>query len=320
MKFFNRFLYVSCLIFLYSLTGCSKSDITEDITSVEKQVKQSEKIESIDYNGVKQMQERLSLTFAKQSQNIPKLKAGSPIYVGVLCNSRSSGTNPNVYGVIEYFEDLEDNKPASGYRNGSYGSLTTAGMSFDSHQNATWYVCIVDGSNFALMNKGYAVFALSPNTFLNSSQHVMLSSDDEDRSTIYDCNTSRYISSNLGFMPSNSGLPVQPGSFSNGSSTSDRGTYTNFQLYYFPATASSTAKLPNLGFDYSVFGNFGVSSKQNMFYFDCEDVGSNCTWSIYDGYTTRTAQGWLDQTGANKIIYQANNIEWYIQSSVGYTN
>jgi len=294
-------------------TSCSKDNITEEINSVETQVSSS-KIETIDSIGVVQTHIRLEGILTNLKLNIPRLKAGSPIYVGVLSNDRTCGTYSNVYGVIEYGEDLEDNKPRSGYNNNT-GSLNISGMQFDSHKNATWYVCIVDGANFVKLNKPYAVFALSPQQFLNQSNHVNLSTDDEDVATRYDSNSNHYISPTLGFMPSNGGLPVQPGSYSN-----RKESYTNFQLYYFEKNSSSSAKLPNLGFNYSVFGNFGDTTKQNSFYFDLEDSNCDSGWSIYycDGTRPqRTSDGPLDPNA--DLIYLAGNVTWYIQSSVGNT-
>lgn len=226
--------------------------------------------------------------YNKQNLNLPKLKAGSPIYVGVVSNDKTCGTSSNVYGVIQYFEDLEDNKPQSGYRNET-GTLTVDGMSFNAQKNATWYVCIVDGSNFVALSKPYAIFALSANTFLNGSNHIALSIDDEDGTPNYN----GYATPTLEFNPSVNGLPVQDGSYYNGSN--GRTTYTNYQLYYFEGKPTS-AKLPNLGFNYSVFGNFGDRSKQNAFYFDAEDGNCNTSWYITysDGRPQRTNQGMLD--------------------------
>ncbi len=306
--------FISLIIASCCFTSCSKENITDEISNTESQITNIPKIETIDSVGVALSQKRLEEIFNNQILNLPKLKSTSPIYVGVISNDRTCGQYSNVYGVIEYYEDLEDNKPATRYRNES-GTLNISGLKIDASKNATWYVCVVDGSNFNKTNYPYAIFALSPQPFLNSSNHVSLSNDDEDVSTSFDHNSNGYINSNLGFMPSPSGLPVQDGSFSNG-----KNTYTNFQFYYFERNLNSTIKLPNLGFSYTVFGNFGVSSKQNMVDFDLEDSGNNTTWRIqyFNGRPDKTVDGYLD-TETNGVIYRAANVVWYIQSSVGYT-
>lgn len=311
--------FISLIIASCCFTSCSKENITDEISNTESQITNNPKIETIDTIGVALTQQRLEQIFNNQILNLPKLKSTTPTYVGVISNDRTCGLSSNVYGVIEYSEDLEDNRPASGYQN-TTGTLNITGLKFDSNKNATWYVCVVDGSNFVKINNAYAIFALSPQTFLNSSNHVMLSADDEDVSSTFDYNSSHYISSpNLGFMPSSSGLPVQAGSFTNGSSSSDRATYTNYQFYFFEKTISSSAKLPNLGFAYTVFGNFGISAKQNRANFDLEDSNCHSGWTIYysSNGTKSTVPGKLDPN--NNVMTQAGNVDWYIQSAVGFT-
>lgn len=161
--------------------------------------------------------------------------------------------------------DCQDDEPGKNDKNNTdwvhKNCYTSKGLRIDNNGNVDWYVCIVDANkyNFRRMKYGYAIFDLSAQTNLNGADEIFVHSDDEDKN-----NANKYLSTQYGFEKSNNSnyYPYQQ-------------TYKNteFWLYYFAPDSKSTYKLPNLGFEYDVFGNFECCNynNQNILRIDSED-------------------------------------------------
>ena len=108
---------------------------------------------------------------------------------------------------------------------------------------------------------------------------------------------------------------------------------TEFWLYYFAPDSKSNYKLPNLGFEYDVFGNFDCCDykNQNILITDSEDHKCNNYINIYkpeSGYP-KTLEGadrymlYCENDGQgfdyNRVIVNTgSHIKFAIQSSKVY--
>jgi hypothetical protein len=304
-----------CFVFVLILVSCGKETITSQMQGINENIETKAlavkpKIETratesqIDSMAKQSIADMLKL-FTKRMPSTLKSASSEggnppPQYVGVLSNGNCGS---NAIGTFIYEEDLENNASRTRYDQGTY---TTPGIQSTGGSNARWTVCVVDASRFQFykMNKAYAIF------FLNQSNLLFIHVDDEDDKT-----KNYYVPpSTMGFYPNVSGYPMQVGSYDN-----DYG-WTHLYLYYFPANPASTAKLPNLGFEYSVFGNFGTSATQSRFYFDTEDTNNSNYWTILysAGGSSNGHYPWGELDPSFHVINLQDNIEWYIQNASDY--
>ncbi len=264
-KLFLKPMGVLCFL---AFVACEDNNMTSDIENVEESllgdvetladgtVFPKESIEEIEAAIMNQMQNRKIMKRAANGNNTPH-------YVGVLAEEGSCG---GMY--IKWYMDCQDDEPmkldknATGLLHNDAGCYKPKGVTIDGNGNVTWYVCIVDANKykFKSMKYGYAIFDLSHIQYLNDAGELFVLSDDEDNR-----NANRYMSPSYGF-ERNSGsnyLPKQELPMRN----------TKFWLYYFAPNPQSKDRLPNLGFEYEVFGNFDCcnNKNQNVLITDSED-------------------------------------------------
>ncbi|MBR3566997.1 MAG: hypothetical protein IKN94_01850 [Salinivirgaceae bacterium] len=250
---------------------------------------------------------------AAQSSSIPH-------YVGVIS---ATGKCPYGVGEIRYYMDCQDNeklkfdKNDTEYQHNDPGCYKSKGLDINSKGNVTWVVCIVDANEFKFrrMKYGYAIFDLSHTQYLNGAAEVLVHSDDEDNN-----NANEYLCSSYGFVR-NESSPYWP------SQPKDKKDLRNteFWLYYFAPDPNSGYKLPNLGFEYDVFGNFDCCSykKQNILITDSEDHKCNNYWALCQQGSNKKTENQLGENylfGSNGKILKNHNSHFYfaIQSSRYY--
>lgn len=271
------------LCFLIALFSC-EDNVTSDIEDVEESVTYDYDVEIMEDGTVfrketaEEIEARWAEEFAQYSRRGTRVMANSnhsstPHWVGVLSSVGSCrGYN------IQYFMDCQDDQPLKFKDNatdylGDRRDYQSPGAIVDGAGNVTWSVCIVDANKykFVHVNFAYAIFDLSPLTFLNGALEIKIHSDDEDKN-----NANKYLSPQFGFAIDNN-----PNSYPYQQKMGN----TEFRLYYFAKNAKSTEKLPDLGFPYDVFGNQSYvkgSSTQNILRTDSEDSNNQNKVYIWD--------------------------------------
>lgn len=260
-----------------TFVACEDNSITSDIENVEDSL--TGDVETLADGTVfpKESVEEIEATIRSQMQNRKIMKkaaygSNTPHYVGVLAEDGSCG---GMY--IKWYMDCQDDEPmkldknATRFLYNDAGCYKPKGVSIDGNGNVTWYVCIVDANkyNFQRMKYGYAIFDLSHIQYLNGAGELFVLSDDEDNR-----NANKYKSPSYGF-DRNSGSNYLP--------TQSSMRNTKFWLYYFAPDPNSTYKLPNLGFEYEVFGNFSCCNNinQNVLRTDSEDHNNISYLELY---------------------------------------
>ena len=135
-----------------------------------------------------------------------------------------------------------------------------------------------------------------------NASEVFINSDDEDN------NANRFDSPSYGFTR-NSSAPYYP--------THNLLKNTNFWFYYFKAESNSL-KLPNLGFNYSVFSQFDCCNwtNQNVLEADTEDDSPSNSMRVYPENATPYNASTLDAT--YRIFEVGGNINYFVQNSAVY--
>lgn len=321
-------LFLKPLVMLCILAAFSCNDnITSDIEDVEESI--SEDVETLADGTVfpKESIEEIEARIHRQLQNHRIMKkaaywSNKPHFVGVLSTKESCPGGQ----YIEYYMDCQDDEPAKNdkcdtkFLHNDYGCYKPKGVTIDRNGNVKWTICIVDANKyqFRSMKYGYAIFDLSHIQYLNEAGELFVHSDDEDKN-----NANRYLSPSYGFEKNTSSdyLPTQK-SMRN----------TEFWLYYFAPAPNSKYKLPNLGFEYEVFGNFECcnNKNQNVLITDSEDHKCNNYLEYYlpqSGYPKKDGQLGVDyfycpenKTFNNKRVIKntGSHIYFAIQSSKVY--
>ena len=325
-KVSRKYFYVANgLAFLTAITMCScedniSNDITGDIENIEESVSyendeygitRKESFADIEARADAQFQKAMNLR-----KNRVRAASGIPHYVGVLSGS---GGCPSGVPNISYHQDCEDNGNDTKYiRVHCNNCYTPKGAKIDKYGNVNWSVCIVDARkyNFKRTKYAYAIFDLSMEQYYGSDvPNIYVYNDDED-----DTNGNQYYNASFGFKRSDSGYPVQE-------RNQQYKENTEFWLLYFTEDSKSNYKLPNLGFDYDVFSNFGCDfSKQAILQIDSEDDNCRNHIDIFypnnnntPAHTTYNKQGWVD----NKYSIVKNDdghMFYAIQKSSVYRN
>jgi len=297
------------VFFLLTLLAisCSKETMTDEIDKLDQSKTGTTKKEGeIDYamvNTIK-LQADEKFNYLKSFQTKLKSAAATPIYVGVLPNS---GTCPAGVNQIIWWEDLEDDGPITKYEHA--GCFKTGGLQVDNlGGNAKWVVCIVDAYsyNFSAIKYGYGVFALSAQQFYNNSDEASIFIDDENSS-----NGDNFQNPTYGFVR-NPNSPYYP--------TQNNVHNTIFSLYYFKPVSTSTTKLPNLGFSYSIFSNFSCCdwTNQNTVELDAEDSSPSNTITYYPLNQSGYLVNQIDATYG--VMQRDKNVRVFIQNADIYRN
>lgn len=307
MNLKSIFLKPMGLLCFMAAISCN-DNVTSDIKDIEESLSEDvetladgtvfpkESIEEIEARVDREsLRNRIVRKAASQSSSIPH-------YVGVIS---STGKCPNGVGEIRYFMDCQDDEPAKFDKNDTEylyngaGCYQSGGLDIDDNGNVTWVVCIVDANkyNFKRMKYGYAIFDLSHTQYLNGAAEVLVHSDDEDNN-----NANDYLCGSYGFVRNESSpyWPTQP------KNKKDLRN-TEFWLYYFAPDPNSKYRLPNLGFEYDVFGNFDCCSykKQNILITDSEDHKCNNYWIIFQQGKDKKTES---QLGTNYLFGSNNKI------------
>jgi hypothetical protein len=303
----KKFLYLFLFVLLTSafLISCQKESITDEISSIGKNEGVSPegyvKTEILDEAAIAEINAKADAEFIRFKKSGSHLKSTIPHWVGVIANSTSC---PSGVAEIRYFMDCEDSRPVTKYRYNNTGCFKPGGLSL-SGSNLYWVVCIVDANqyNFDNINKGYAIFDLSHIQYLRNAAEVFINSDDEDND-----NSNRFDSPSYGFTR-NSASPYYP--------TQTLLKNTNFWFYYFKAENNSL-KLPDLGFDYSVFSQFDccIWTNQNVLQADNEDDRPSNSMRVYPENATPYNAHTLDET--YRIFEVNGNINYFVQNSAVY--
>lgn len=280
MQLKNLILKPMGVLCFLTVVACEDNNITSDIENVEDSILGD--VETLADGTIfpKESIEEIEATIKSQMQNHKIMKkaaywSNTPHYVGVLA-APGSCKDKTMY--IKWYMDCQDDEPMKLDKNATRLLYTDAdcykpkGATIDPNNgNVTWHVCIVDANKykFKSMKYGYAIFDLSHIQYLNGAGELFVLSDDEDNR-----NANRYLSPSYGF-DRNSGSNYLP--------TQSSMRNTRFWLYYFAPDPKSNYKLPNLGFEYEVFGNFDCCNNQfqNVLQTDSEDHNNISYLELY---------------------------------------
>ncbi len=298
------YIVVAITAISFCLAGCEKETITDEVNSINNQTATiSEKIETepieAELIALKVLADE-EFNYLRQFQTNLKSTMSTPVYVGVLPNS---GSCPAGVPQIIWNEDLENSGCATKWLHLDVGCFKPSGLSLPG--DAIWKVCIVDANtyNFDNIKYGYGVFALSFLQFFHGAADVSVFIDDNDQN-----NSSRFLNPTYGFTR-NSASPYYPTQTLIGN--------TSFWLYYFKAE-SNTLKLPNLGFEYSIFSNFKCCdwTNQNVAYLDAEDDSPSNSIVKYVENEKGVTVNKLDDTYG--VIQKDRNVYVYLQNAASY--
>lgn len=271
---------IGALCFL-TVISCN-DNVTSDIEDIEESL--SEDVETLADGTVfpKESVAEIAARIDREMSGIRTIRktaaqsSSIPHYVGVI-SATGKCPRKEEFGEIRFYMDCEDNNPDTKYMKEEEGCYKSKGLEVDKYKNVTWVVCIVDANKYQFRNMkyGYAIFDLSHIQYLNGAAEVFVHCDDEDRN-----NQTRYLSGSYGF-ERNSSSSYWPTQIKRGN--------TEFWLYYFAPDTKSNYKLPNLGFEYDVFGNFDCCSykEQNILRTDSEDNNCNNYWEICEQGTDK---------------------------------
>ena len=297
-------------LLLLLTTGCTKDEenlLTNEIDQLEEGI-QKKGLETIDEEGIFKLTQEMDELYKKlNSQITVSTRSTHPHWVGVIPNS---GKCPIGVNEIRYHEDLENNDPCTRYMYNNAGCFKSEGLKVVGG-DIDWVVCIVDGNQYKFnkIAKGYAIFDLSLPQYYdnyNNSTSVYIYLDDEDSR-----NKNMFHNPSYGFFRNTApgGLPLQVNQ-----------PNTEFWFCYFTG-GNYNARLPELGFEYSVFGNFDCCSwvNQNEIIADQEDSNNRSFIKVHNqGTNSYTLSHNQVVDNESFILRYLGNIMYYIQNAAPY--
>lgn len=224
------------------------------------------------------------------------------------------------YDEVEIFFDAEDRRPKC-YKTG-YAS----GCSWDAKHNVWMRFCVVPASLFKGIGKDYAVLLFTdeikgPLVYQNgsySNQRVLrVHLDAEDNKTESGIKITKYDGTSR--VGTNS--DIIPNSY-------DSRKNLNLFFQHFPASWKGNS-LPNLGFEYAVFGTLYGSGERvcGSIYFDTEDKNTANSFTLlqlkrkgnngFDSFTddTKSGQDWKGRGVYEGLMEVGGNAAFYISKA-----